>query len=36
MAFVILDNNKFSKVARNEADNNDMNTNQTASSADEI
>ena len=27
MAFVILDNNKFCKVARNEADKNDMNIN---------
>ena len=27
MAFVILDNNKFCKVARNETDKNDMNIN---------
>jgi len=36
MAFVILDNNKFSKVARNEADKNDMNTNPRTGSAVEI
>ena len=36
MAFVILDNNKFSKVARNEADKNDMNINPRTGSEVEI
>jgi len=36
MAFVILDNNKFCKVARNEADKNDMNINPRTGSEVEI